>query len=326
MHNYFPASSVRSSSTEANAAPERTTNPVARVFVPPWAQNVPNYNPIFGSLYPHLPPPTPSCYGRVPPPSTPPSPSATSADDDTIMAEAENYEDEAEDVDGTPLDAVHPGHVEGPNAGGCSSDIDVDDDDEDSGSEYEVDLESEDETLYSVRTTRASSVKEKKNAIKAAEAANKRTSRARTAKAAKLSKTTATSTSVKGSRKKNASSKNVDAPARRTRSSIAQPPVAQIIKHRGVEIAPLGRAQKFKTRKTWTDEDKCTLTIALRHWWKAEGAAAYNYPSKIVIPKKRKDECWLWLWAECKKIDPQFNRNATGMQTVAGTLKKKGLL
>ncbi|KAG8916965.1 hypothetical protein FRC01_002752, partial [Tulasnella sp. 417] len=230
MHNYFPASSVRSSSTEANAAPERTINPATRVFVPPWAQNVPNYNPIFGSLYPHLPPPTPSCYGRAPPPSTPRSPSATSADDDTIMAEAEDYEDEAEDVDGTPLDAIPLGHFEAPNAGGCTSDMDVDDD-EDSGSEYELDLESEDETLYSVRTTRASSVKEKKNAIKASEAANKRTSRARTAKAAKPSKAAATSTSVKGSRKKNASGKSVDAPARRTRSSIAQPPVAQIIKH-----------------------------------------------------------------------------------------------
>ncbi|KIO27954.1 hypothetical protein M407DRAFT_22862 [Tulasnella calospora MUT 4182] len=313
MLTFSPGSFVCSSSSSTNATVNASHELATRVSMPPWIQPV--HNPLPCSLYPILPPPTPY-YARTQPLDMLRSYSTTSTDDDT---------GEGEDIDGTPLDSTTFANCNIASSnngnGGFEASTESDIDGEYCSSESEFDPESEDETLDIIRASKALAIKKKKNTMKAAQAVAKRTSPKRTARATKTCNKTTTSTSVE------ASTSDSDSPAKRTRSSTrSQKPKAQITGYHKVEVVPLQGTQKFKTRKTWIPEDKAVLKVAVRRWWRAVGAARYNYPTTIVLPKKRSDECWGWMWSECKKSNEKFNRNERGLASVAQKMSDSGLI
>ncbi|KAG8936014.1 hypothetical protein FRC00_009975 [Tulasnella sp. 408] len=233
--------------------------------------------------------------------------SSTSSDSDTAMTDVQNCEDEEEDVDGTALDATAFDNYNFSSSYYSNGEmenriIQRDAVDEDPSSEFEKNYESEEDTLEIVKATRTLSLKQRKNATKAHRPVSKCTHTSRTAKAAKnipisrLAKTTARGGLAS------------DGPAKRTRSSVSSQPRAKAIGYNGVDLSPV-TAKGYKTRKTWTPATKSTLRTAIRHWWSDFGAAVYDYPRKIEVPSKNKDEAWMWIWAECKKLNPNFNHN-----------------
>ncbi|KAG9040663.1 hypothetical protein FS837_000329 [Tulasnella sp. UAMH 9824] len=245
--------------------------------------------------------------------------SSTNTESDRTMAELQTYDDEGDDVDGAPLDATTFGHyyLASDNANLERENTDVGTDFEHQGTsspDSEMDIESEDATLEIVRPTRARAVKE--SATKAHQPVNKRAPPKRTAKAGKKTATTSEKTSA-------TSGSASDGPARRTRSSTSsQQPKSKITGYGGVDLSPL--ADKYKTRKTWTPANKTTLRKAIRTWWTTVGAAAQNSRQKIGIPRGNKDEGWMYIWAECKRVNPNFNHNDFGIATVARKMKKAG--
>ncbi|KAG8961555.1 hypothetical protein FRC00_011912 [Tulasnella sp. 408] len=290
------------------------TNPLLTISssfpvpIPPWAKSGLNYTSLPRSLYPILPPPSPY-YVRVQPVAMSRASSSTRSDSDTAMTDVQNCEDQDEDVDGTPLDATafdnynvvssYYGNGETQNRT-----IQSDAGDEDSSLEFEMDYEYEEDTLEIAKATRALSLKQTKTATKAHRAVSKCTRTSRTAKAANntpTSRLAKTKTTARGGLAS-------DGPAKRTRSSVSSEPKAQAIGYNGVDLSPV-TAKGYKTRKTWTPANKSTLRTAIRHWWSDFGAAVYNYPQKVEVPSKNKDEAWMWIWAECKKLNPNFNHN-----------------
>ncbi|KAG8899748.1 hypothetical protein FRC00_000982 [Tulasnella sp. 408] len=289
----FSDSFVRSSSTETNVAVNANVPFAATVPRPPWVNEVWDAA-LPRSLYPILPPPHPY-YARAQPLAMHRSFSSTNTDSDTTMTEAQRYDDEDDDVDGTPLDATTFGHysLASANVNRQRENTDVEDQDT-SSSDFEMDMESEDEALEIARPSRSRAVK--KNATRDHQAINKRVLPKRTTNSGK--KTTATT-----------SGSASDGPARRTRSSASsQQRKAKITGYNGVDLSPL--TDKYKTRKSWTPDNKTTLRKAIRRWWTTVGAGAQNSSRKIGIPGGNKDEGWMFIWAECKTLNPNFNHNA----------------
>ncbi|KAG9041871.1 hypothetical protein FS837_011635 [Tulasnella sp. UAMH 9824] len=300
MVMYYPGSFVRSSS-ETNDAANTDVQPAATLPMPPWTKPVPNYDQLPRSLYP----PPRLYYARARSGVMLSSSSSTNTETDTVMSDVQNYDDEGEDVDGTPLDAATLANYEVASCTNANSrfeggNVDSDNGNQDSSSPFEADYEDEEEALRTVRVTRALSLKGRKtHATKAGQAANKRASPKRTTKAGK------TTTSEKALATGGSASAG---PARRTRSSTSsQQPKEQVLGYQGVDLSPL-TAKGYKTRKIWPPASKATLRTAIDRWWMAEGAASYNYPRKIVIPGG-KNEAWMYIWAECKKLNPAFNHN-----------------
>ncbi|KAG9040664.1 hypothetical protein FS837_000330 [Tulasnella sp. UAMH 9824] len=230
--------------------------------------------------------------------------SSTNTESDTTMAEIQPYDDEDDNVDGAPLDTTNFAnyYVASYNANRERENtyIETDVEPQSTGSsDFEMEIESEDEALEVVRPTRAV----KKSAARAHQPVNKRGPPKRASKAAK--KTTSSSGSKKTSATGGSAS---EGPARRTRSSTAsQQPKAKITGYGGVDLSPL--VDKYKTRKTWTPENKETLREAIQTWWTTVGAAAQNSRQRIGIPGGKNDEGWMFIWAECKKLNPNFNHN-----------------
>ncbi|KAG9040651.1 hypothetical protein FS837_000361 [Tulasnella sp. UAMH 9824] len=310
----FSSSFVRSSSTETNA----TNVPFAATVSQPAPVNAVWDAALPRSLYPILPPPQPY-YARAQPLAMSRSFSSTNTDSDTTMTEVQRYEDEDDDVDGAPLDATTFANYylasDDVNREHENIDIETHAEHQDTSSpDFEMDTESEDATLEIVRPTRARAVKE--SATKAHQPVNKRAPLKRTAKAGRKTATTSEKTSA-------TSGSASDGPARRTRSSTSsQQSKAKITGYDGVDLSPL--VDKYKTRKTWTPANKTTLRKAIRTWWTTVGAAAQNSRQKIGIPRGNKDEGWMYIWAECKRLNPNFNHNDFGIATVARKMKKAG--
>ncbi|KAG9026788.1 hypothetical protein FS837_004511 [Tulasnella sp. UAMH 9824] len=242
------------------------------------------------------------------------------------MTDVQNCEDEEEYVDGTPLDATTFDHYN-PVSSDYGNDesengtIQSDAEDEDPSSEFEMEYECEEETLPIVKAAWALPLKQRKSATKAHRAITKCT---RTPYATRAT----TNATINGSAKTETASRGgfaSDGPAKRTRSSVLSQPKAQAIGYNGVDLSPV-TAKGYKTRKTWTPVNKTTLRTAICHWWSDIGAAAYKYPRKIEVPSKNKDEAWMWIWAECKRFNPNFNHNDLGLVTVARTMRRAGLL
>ncbi|KAG8959665.1 hypothetical protein FRC00_001358 [Tulasnella sp. 408] len=290
----FSDSFVRSSSTETNVTVNANVPFAATVSMPPWVNGVWDAA-LPRSLYPILPPPHPY-YAGAQPLAMHRFFSSTKTDSDASMTEAQRYDDEDEDVDGTPLDGTTFGHYylasDNVNRERENTNIDSDVEDQDtSSSDFEMDIESEDQALEIVRPSRARAVK--KNATRSYQAINKRATPKRTTNAGNKTTTSGSAS---------------DGPARRTRSSTSsQEPKAKITGYGGVDLSPL--TDKYKTRKSWTPANKTTLRKAIRRWWTAVGAAAQNSSRKIGIPGGNKDEGWMYIWAECKKLNPDFNHN-----------------
>ncbi|KAG8913018.1 hypothetical protein FRC01_004776 [Tulasnella sp. 417] len=310
----FPSSSIRSTSTESHSTAETAVHPGTQVALPPWArENLKNNFDLPFSLYPHLPAPTPS-FPRAAPPAWSPSSSATSTStyNDIIMTEPDDSE---EDVDGTPLEPAYFGHFELPDSGAsdCSGTLNNYDA---ADPEADPEPEDEDEMHDAIQPTRALSAKEKKKAIKAAAAIKKRTSPKRTAKAAQSSKSTTSSstTSATGGKKSKASTRNADAPARRTRSSLYISPVVLAIGWHEVEITP---DEPYKSRKTWPQDDRKILQQALDLWWKKVYPSQDRKPTKYDLPKGKDDPIWHWLLNRCKEINSDFQRGRYGLMNVA---------
>ncbi|KAG8936015.1 hypothetical protein FRC00_009976 [Tulasnella sp. 408] len=324
MAMFFSSSSVRSSSIETHAAFYTDVQPAATAPRPPWFKAVEDYDALPRSLYPILPPPHPY-YARAHPIVLSRCSSSITTYRDASMMEVQNYEDEDEGVDGTPLDATILDNYtivsssngrtefEDDNIGIDSCDIE----DEYSSSAFEVDYEPEEDALGTLRATRAPCMQGRKNATRTNQAANKRTSPKRTTKAGK--KTTSEKALASGGSASGGT-------ARRTRSSASsQQPKARVIGYQGVDLSPLTE-RGYKTRKKWTPANKATLLTAIRRWWRAEGAASYHYPRKIMVPSGNKDEAWMLIWAECKKLNPNFNHTKIGIATVARDMRDADLL
>ncbi|KAG8912463.1 hypothetical protein FRC00_004463, partial [Tulasnella sp. 408] len=270
---------------------------------PPWVNDVLDAA-LPRSLYPILPPPQPY-YARAQPIAISRSFSSANTDSDTTMADVQRYEDEDDEADGNPLNAatsanycLASGNV---NRERENTDMDTDVEDQETGSsDFEMDFESEDESLEIVRPTRVRAVK--KNAPGAHQAINQPAPPKRAAR-------TGNKTINTGEKTPATSGSASERFAKRTRSSTSsQQPKAQITGYGGVDLSPL--TDKYKTRKMWTPANKTTLRKAIRRWWTAIGAAAHSYPRKIRIPGGNKDEGWMFIWAECKKLNPEFNHNA----------------
>ncbi|KAG9040652.1 hypothetical protein FS837_000362 [Tulasnella sp. UAMH 9824] len=244
--------------------------------------------------------------------------SSTNTESDTTMAEIQRYDDDDDDVDGAPLDATNFANYcpasNNVNRERENTDIETDVEPQNTGSsDFEMEIESEDEAPEGVRPTRAV----KTNAARAHQPVNKRAPPKRPFKATKETTTTT-------GKKTSATSRSAsDGPARRTRSSTSShQPKARITGYAGVDLSPL--VDKYKTRKTWTPENKETLREAIQTWWTTVGAAAQNSRQRIGIPGGKNDEGWMFIWAECKKLNPNFNHNDFGIATVARKMKKAG--
>ncbi|KAG8961554.1 hypothetical protein FRC00_011911 [Tulasnella sp. 408] len=246
-------------------------------------------------------------------------------DRDVSMMEVQNYEDEDEDVDGTPLDASTSSSYTIASSSNGRTEFEDDNIGIDScgvedgclSSAFKVDYQPEAEALGAVGATRALCMQGRQNATRTNEAANKRTSPKRNTKAGK--KTTSEKALASGGSASGG-------PTRRTRSSASsQQPKAQFVGYQGVDLSPLTE-RGYKTRKKWTPANKATLLTAIHRWWMAEGAASYHYPRKIMVPSGNKDEAWMLIWAECKKLNPNFNHTKIGIATVARDMRDADLL